>query len=51
MNFFFQQALRRAQVCLTVQQIERNSTKGNAINLTRKILIAFVAKHYAKIGI
>ena len=24
-----------------------NSTEGNAVNLTRKILIFFVAKHYA----
>ena len=45
-NFFHQQALERAQICLTVQQIFGNSTEGNAVNLTRKIPIFFVAKHY-----
>ena len=34
---FYQQALRRAQIYLTVQQILGNSTEGNAINLARKI--------------
>ena len=55
--FFCQQALRRTQICLTVQQILGNSTEENAINFTRKISYFFVAKHYVmewnfvKIGI
>ena len=45
-EFFYQQALGRAQICLTVQQILGNSTEGNAINLARKIpIFKFVAKH------
>ena len=31
---------------LKVQEIFRDSTEGSAINLTRKIRICFVAKHY-----
>ena len=46
MNCFYQQALGRAQICLTVQQILGNSTEGNAKNLTEKIHVFFVAKHY-----
>ena len=34
-NFSYQRALGRAQICLTVQQILRNSTEGNAINPAR----------------
>ena len=45
-EFFYQQAQGETQICLTVQQILRNFTAGKAINLTRKILISFVAKHY-----
>ena len=45
MNFFYQQALGRAQICLTVQQILGNSTEENAINHAPKIPIFFVAKH------
>ena len=45
-NFFHQQALGETQICLTVQQILRNLTEGKAINLTRKIHIFSVAKHY-----
>ena len=41
--FFYQQALGRAKICLTVQQILGHSIDGNAINLSRKILISFVA--------
>ena len=41
MNFFYQQALGRAQICLMVQQI-----LGNVINLTQKAPISFVTKHY-----
>ena len=45
-EYFYQQALGRAQICLTVQQILGNSTEGNAINLARKIpIFKFVAKH------
>ena len=46
MNFFYWQALRRTQICSTVQQILGNSTKGNMINFTWKIPIFFVTKHY-----
>ena len=38
-HFFFQQALGRAQICLTVQQILGNPTAGNVINFTQKIPI------------
>ena len=57
LRFFHQQALGRAQTCLTVQQILGNSTQGNAINLSRNIPTFFVVKHFvmeenlAKIGI
>ena len=44
--FFHQQALGRAQICLTVQQILEHSIKGNAINLARNISISLVANHY-----
>ena len=47
-NFCYQQALGRAQICLTFQQILGNSTEGNGINLTQKIPVFFVAKHYVK---
>ena len=40
--FFYQQALGRARICLTVQQILENSTQGSAINLIPKIPIFFV---------
>ena len=33
MNCFYQQALGRAQICLTVQQILGNSIEGNTITL------------------
>ena len=46
LSFFYQQALGRAQICLTVQQILEHSIKGNAINLARNISISFVANHY-----
>ena len=48
LNFFCQQALGRAQICLTVQQIFGNSLEWKAINLARKISIFFVAKRYVK---
>ena len=38
-NLFYHQALRRAQICLTVHQIIGNSTERIAINLARKIPI------------
>ena len=37
MNFFNQQALGMAQMCLTVQQILGNSTNGNAIKILLEI--------------
>ena len=46
LNFFNQQALRRAHICLTVQQILGNFTDRHAINLAGKIPIFFVAKHF-----
>ena len=46
-NFFNQQALGTAQICLTVQQTLGNFIEGNAINLTRKMPISFVAKYCA----
>lgn len=46
LNFFHEQALGGAKICLTVQQILGNSTKGNATNLARKIRIFFAAKQY-----
>ena len=57
MNCIYQQALERAQICLMIQQILGNFIEGNPINLSQKIPIFFVAKHYimeknfAKIGI
>ena len=47
LNFFNQQALGTAQICLTVQQNLGNFIEGNAINLTRKMPISFVAKYCA----
>ena len=43
---FYQQALGRAQICLTVLQSLGNSTKGNAMNRARKIPVFFITKHY-----
>ena len=47
MNFFYQQALGRAQIYLTVQQI---LGKGNAIDLARKISI-FLSRKTLRNGI
>ena len=45
-EFIISRVIRKAHICLTVQQIFGNSTEGNAINLARKIPVFFVAKHY-----
>ena len=50
MNFFYQQALGRAQIYLTVQQILGNFIKGNAIDLARKISI-FLSRKTLRNGI
>ena len=46
MNYFYQQAQGRAQICLKILQILGNSTEGNAINQTRQIPILFVGKDF-----
>ena len=46
MNYLYQQAQGRAQICLTILQILGNSTEGNAINQIRQIPILFVAKDF-----
>ena len=50
MNFSYQLALGRAQICFMVQQIFGNSTEGNAINPARTSPI-FLARISFQVGI